>query len=164
MGAQISLHSRRHYCVAFGNGRFVAVGDQGTILSSADGIRWSQVDSGVDERFVRATYTGEKFISTWDQATHGIAQSVDGSTWDKVGFDDVGRPRFRVSGTIYRTPDFNMLIEPKGVRRVFLESSSNLRDWTIRHDIQIADDRPLPIADSVSDSPQQFYRLHVLSP
>lgn len=150
--------------VAFGDGRFVAVGDQGTILSSTDGIRWDQVDSGVSEHFVRATYTGRRFLAIWDQGTHGIAQSGDGSAWDKVVFEDVGRPRFRVSATSHRPPNFVMMVEPRGARRVLLESSSNLRDWTIRHDIRIEDDRPFPISDSLSDSPQLFYRLYVVSP
>src|SRR5262245_26918607 len=39
--AEVSLRS-----VAFANGLFVAVGDSGTILTSPDGVNWTQQQSG----------------------------------------------------------------------------------------------------------------------
>src|ERR1700730_1161734 len=36
--------------VAFGNGQFVAVGDQGTILTSGDGTNWMAQSSGTASR------------------------------------------------------------------------------------------------------------------
>lgn len=151
--------------VAYGNGRFVAAGDRGTILSSVDAIGWNRVPSGVGEHFVAVTYVGSHFMAIWDQADRrGVVESVDGSTWNVVQFNADGRPRFKLSAFSQRDKGLGMFIGPQGARRLVLETSTNLRDWTIRQEIRVPDDRPLWIADYAPYATQRFYRLRMVWP
>jgi uncharacterized delta-60 repeat protein len=94
------------WSACFGGGQFVAVGTGGTILTSPDGIAWSQRSSGVDLWLVgvcmgqtlanavitpgRETYTYQNlFVAVGDRGT--ILTSPDGIAWTP-----------RVSGTTQR--------------------------------------------------------------
>src|SRR5580765_66018 len=46
----------------YGNGQFVAVGDGGTILSSADGVSWTQHESGTKYTLACGTCGNGKFV------------------------------------------------------------------------------------------------------
>jgi uncharacterized delta-60 repeat protein len=70
--------------VAFGNGTFVAVGDNGTIFTSPDGIAWTQRFPTLAYSLNGITYgyasgTGDIFIAVGDHGT--ILTSPDGISW-----------------------------------------------------------------------------------
>ena len=74
--------------VAFGNGKFVAVGYDSTdwrsiIASSTDGIIWTELPRA-DNSFGAVTYTGGKFVAMVDDLN--IAYSTDGVTWTAATF------------------------------------------------------------------------------
>jgi hypothetical protein len=74
---------------AYGNGKFIAVGQGGTILTSSDGAVWTQQTSGTTANFNYAKYTGGRFFAFGVEAAGGIT-SIDGVTWDPApAFTDV---------------------------------------------------------------------------
>ncbi len=52
--ALVSPTSQTLWGVAYGAGRWVAVGEQGTIITSPDGLTWSKQDSGFPDRWLTA--------------------------------------------------------------------------------------------------------------
>jgi photosystem II stability/assembly factor-like uncharacterized protein len=68
--------------VVWAKGRFVAVGDRGTILASADGLSgWTQADSGTSNDLNHIVWDGTRFIAAGVKGT--ILYSVDGISWIK---------------------------------------------------------------------------------
>jgi photosystem II stability/assembly factor-like uncharacterized protein len=62
--------------VTYGNGTFVAVGYQGTILYSVDGIAWEPRTSGTSMYLNGVTYGNSTFVAVGDHGT--ILISIDG--------------------------------------------------------------------------------------
>ena len=86
--------------VTEGAGQFVAVGWQGNILSSRDGLQWTRGRGGAqtfDEEFWAVTYGGGRFVAVGFQSytNHGAiaATSTDGVNWEKftLPFDTTPR-------------------------------------------------------------------------
>ncbi|MGC8967977.1 MAG: hypothetical protein ACP5JV_06590 [Thermus sp.] len=50
------------YGVAYGNGTFVAVGWDGTILTSPDGVNWTARTSGTSNNLNAVTYGNGTFV------------------------------------------------------------------------------------------------------
>jgi hypothetical protein len=75
-GTYQGLHS-----VTFGNGAYVAVGENGTILYSADSVTWIPESSGVTNRLNGVKYGTNGFVAVGDAST--VLQSVDGITWNQ---------------------------------------------------------------------------------
>ena len=83
------MTSRDLYGVAYGGAGWVAVGDAGTVLQSADGVNWAVVDSGTnaDLRSVAAgsaaaagsTLSTLMFVATGAAGT--VLRSSNGSSW-----------------------------------------------------------------------------------
>jgi hypothetical protein len=71
------LHS-----VTFGNGVYVAVGENGTILSSADSVTWVPEFSGVTNRLNGIKYGTNGFVAVGDAST--VLRSMDGITWKQM--------------------------------------------------------------------------------
>lgn len=65
--------------VAFGAGRYVAVGGGGVILTSADGLAWAPAQSPTTERLQGVTYGGGKFVAVGDRGV--VLTSADGLAW-----------------------------------------------------------------------------------
>ncbi len=65
--------------VAWGNGRFVAVGHQ-AILTSLDGLTWTVQRNSMD-RLTQVTWTGTQFVATGDIGGATVLTSQDGETW-----------------------------------------------------------------------------------
>ena len=64
--------------VAYGNGTFVAVGEKGVILTSADGSEWAAQSSGTTAGLNAVVFGNGLFVA----AGHGnILSSPDGATW-----------------------------------------------------------------------------------
>jgi hypothetical protein len=65
--------------VAFGIGRFVALGSFGTNLISADGMNWTRVLSGTDASLNAIAYGGHQFVAVGD----AVLTSPDGISWSQ---------------------------------------------------------------------------------
>src|SRR5205823_1705724 len=64
------------YSIAFGNGRFVAVGNEGAVVISADGASWKAVNSGTEERLRSIVFAKAPFVAVGYNGT--IIISNDG--------------------------------------------------------------------------------------
>src|SRR5262249_18712980 len=65
--------------IAFGGGRFVAAGDNGTVLTSLDGISWTLGSSGVTNSIYGIAYGSGKFVAVGSAGL--IKTSADGVVW-----------------------------------------------------------------------------------
>lgn len=68
--------------IASGGSRLVAVGTDGTILTSFNGDTWTRRDSGTTDWLVGVTYGGGKFVVVGDRGT--ILTSTDGIAWTRA--------------------------------------------------------------------------------
>jgi hypothetical protein len=82
------------YGVTYGNGTFVAVGDDGTILTSPDGAGWTTRTSGITDYLSGVTYGNGTFVAVGNligfNPPHGsVLTSTDGVQWTErtFGFD-----------------------------------------------------------------------------
>jgi len=69
----------RLYDVAFGNGRFVAAGNEGLVMMSPLGRLWCIEESGTDDRLRGITYGNGIFVAVGYVGT--IITSRDGQNW-----------------------------------------------------------------------------------
>jgi hypothetical protein len=65
--------------VTSGAGKFVAVGDEGVIVTSTDGTAWSEPVSGTPSNLVGVTFGGSQFVAVGARGT--VLTSPDGTTW-----------------------------------------------------------------------------------
>lgn len=88
--------------VAYGNGTFVAVGESGRILTSSDGISWTDRGSGGAASLSRVTYGNGIFVAVGNSSTTGydgtILTSSDGINWTE-------RRSYTESGVIEKLRD-----------------------------------------------------------
>lgn len=70
------------YAVTYGGGKFVAVGQDGRIVYSSDGITWTVATSAITNDFHSVVYVAGKFVAGTD--TRALAYSADGITWSTV--------------------------------------------------------------------------------
>jgi hypothetical protein len=80
--------------VTFGNGGFVAVGKQGTILTSLDGVSWATQSSGVFAELRSVTYGNGIYIAVegrqdelWNYIGGRTIRSQDGISWTEGSTD-----------------------------------------------------------------------------
>jgi hypothetical protein len=67
--------------VVYGAGKFVAVGSEGIIVTSADGKSWRPQDSAISASLTSITYGGGKFVAVGSGGT--VLTSPDGVAWSK---------------------------------------------------------------------------------
>ena len=70
--------------VTYGDGKFVAVAENGTnrVMYSADGESWSNENVSVpDSTWYSTTYGGGKFVAVANNGTYAAMYSTDGITW-----------------------------------------------------------------------------------
>jgi hypothetical protein len=68
--------------IAYGNNKFVAVGNDGKMAYSLDGVTWTAVSNSRIPSFIRGiAYGNNRFIAVGDE---GIAYSDDGITWTAI--------------------------------------------------------------------------------
>ncbi|NDV63142.1 hypothetical protein G0Q06_11820 [Puniceicoccales bacterium CK1056] len=66
--------------ISFGNGRFVAVGLNGTVITSSNGTTWATQTAFTKVDIQGVTYAEDQFVAVaWDG---GIFSSADGLTWN----------------------------------------------------------------------------------
>jgi Photosynthesis system II assembly factor YCF48 len=70
------------YGVAFVNGVFIAVGSQGTLLTSSDGVTWTPRNSTTTENLWQVAFGANTYIVVGDSGT--ILSSSDSATWQQV--------------------------------------------------------------------------------
>ena len=75
-GTQYGLNS-----VAWGGGKFVAVGWNGTVLTSGNGSSWAAQNSGTQEKLNSVIWNGSGYLVVGNAGT--ILTSPDGSAWIK---------------------------------------------------------------------------------
>ena len=79
--------------IAFGKGLFVAVGDNGTILTSADGNVWTPRTSGTTDRLLAIALGNGRFVATRANRASPAITSSDGINWTPVSLTDAnGQP------------------------------------------------------------------------
>ncbi len=71
------------YGVAWTGTRLVAVGDNGTVLTSPDGVTWTPQASGVSARLYGVAWTGTQLVAVGESGT--IVTSPDGAVWAAQG-------------------------------------------------------------------------------
>ncbi|HEV2207549.1 MAG TPA: hypothetical protein VG167_02165 [Verrucomicrobiae bacterium] len=71
----------RMLSVAFGAGKFVAVGDDGVVHLSADGSAWDEGSRPINETLFQVTYANNQFVAVG--AAGAIVTSPDGFTWTR---------------------------------------------------------------------------------
>jgi hypothetical protein len=75
--------------IAFGNGKYVAVGTAGTIITSTDGVKWSAGSSGITEDIISVVWGKDKYVAVSKDTT--ILYSFDGIAWDTILFHNIFR-------------------------------------------------------------------------
>jgi len=65
--------------VTYGGGQFVVVGDNGTILTSPDGLTWTPRTSGTNFTLLAVTYGNGRFVAVG--SNDAVCTSPDGITW-----------------------------------------------------------------------------------
>ncbi|QBG48632.1 hypothetical protein EGM51_14925 [Verrucomicrobia bacterium S94] len=79
-----STNNIRLYDVAYGNGVYVAVGDNGTIVRSTDSVTWSPVVSGTTTTLAGISYGDGVFVAVGPKYSGASAialTSLDGLSW-----------------------------------------------------------------------------------
>ena len=77
--ASLSGTSLALYGVAYSNGVYVAAGQEGTVVTSPDGVNWTVQDSGQLNNLMSVTYGSVGFLAVGDSGT--ILTSPDGVDW-----------------------------------------------------------------------------------
>ena len=77
IASQWTLRSVDFYDVAYGHGTFVAVGQNGVILTSPNGIKWTKQDSRSDKLLESITYGEGTFVVVGQNGT--IIMFLDGA-------------------------------------------------------------------------------------
>ena len=84
--------------VAWGGGRFVAVGDGGTIVHSTDGATWTAASATAPEEILTGVaWGGGRFVAVALSGT--VVHSADGVSWESAS--EAG---YRRRGAVYRLP------------------------------------------------------------
>lgn len=75
--------------VEYANGRYMAVGYNGTLVTSSDGVSWDKVDVGSDtDRFSGIAYGNGKYVIVGSNDSNGYAARIftsdDGAAWHET--------------------------------------------------------------------------------
>jgi len=172
--------------VAYGNGRFVAVGFKGTILYSGDGRRWVTAKSGTTEWLNDVTFGGGMFVAVGANGT--LLTSPDGKAWLRrssgtettLGGVAFGDRRFVIAGRAGlilesgqlaappESPTLSAALASGGKPRLVIagqagqlyrvEVSSDLRQWKVLKLIEGAAEPVEFVDESTTAERDSFYR------
>ena len=78
--------------VIFGDGGFLAVGEDGLVASSSDGLVWSFQNPPTDIDLKGVTKTGAGFLAVGDGGL--MMTSLDGTSWQELSEDTLDLPHF----------------------------------------------------------------------
>jgi len=121
------------YGVIYNGGKFVAVGDAGTIVVSAEGTKWTLSDSGSSARLRGVAYGGGMFLAVgaggtllsspdavnWTARDSGTTNDLDAVTYGQNLFVAVG-----ANGTITTSRDGVVFVAKEGAVRDRLNLTS----------------------------------------
>ncbi|MBM3883461.1 MAG: hypothetical protein FJ387_27775, partial [Verrucomicrobia bacterium] len=115
--------SKTLWGVAYGNNRFVACGDDGTLLTSANGVAWESMPSGVTPNCVDAAYGNGIYVVVGSQGV--ILTSPDGrAPWTRQTVNTTGW---------FMDVSFNAGWFVAGANDGTVAVSQNGRDWTVKN-------------------------------
>ena len=97
---------RMMYDIVWDGSQFVVIGDYGTVITSPDGIIWTEQTSPVTAHLKAIIYDGSSFVAignggaiitspngtSWTQRASGTASQLLDITWDGSQFVAVGNP------------------------------------------------------------------------
>ena len=112
------------------NGLFVTVGNVGSILTSSDGISWTERTSGTTKNLYGVTYGGGLLVAVGDNGT--ILTSSDGTTWANTSANKRTTLRYFSKPDaphLYGVPYGGGLFVTVGVNATILTSSDGTT-WT----------------------------------
>lgn len=69
-------------CVVYSMGKYVAVGNNGSIVTSVDGINWEKQNSGIKNNLFDICTNGSKYVAAGEGGV--IIESVNGVNWTKA--------------------------------------------------------------------------------
>jgi len=92
--------------VCRGGGQFVAVGENGTILSSPEGLVWTRQVSGTTVWLTSVAWGLGNFIAVGDHGT--VLHSRDARTWTKVGTGQENAPQTRLNVVAFNREEFRV--------------------------------------------------------
>lgn len=116
IGTGSALHG-----VAYGQGKFVAVGDTGAIITSSDGNYWTPQVTGTSDNLWSVVYGGGKFVAVGGKTT---LTSTNGQNWTKVQMTNINDLRSVAYGNgVYVAVGLNasIITSPDGA------------NWTIKY-------------------------------
>lgn len=90
--ANSGLTSNTLYSIAFGNGTFVAVGNNGVIQTTVDGSVWTSRTSGITVPITSVIWDGTQFVAA---APGKILVSAAGTTWTSYNMPPLTSPQLR---------------------------------------------------------------------
>jgi hypothetical protein len=92
--------------VCHGGGQFVAVGEQGTILTSQDGTAWTRQTSGTAVWLTSVAYGLGHYLAVGAGGT--VISSRDARTWTTVGTGQPAAPRERLNVVVFFRDEFRV--------------------------------------------------------
>ena len=112
-------------------GLFVAVGDNGTILTSPDGSTWAKRNSGTSEEFLGVTYGNGIFLTIGLDGN--ILISPDGTTWAEGSYENSYSYGFFKAATygngLFVTVSKNGAIQTSPDGTTWTERTSGISGW-----------------------------------
>jgi hypothetical protein len=130
--------------VAFGNGRFVAVGNQGSIATSTNGTQWTLVTSKSAATIRAVAYGPRTYVAIGDGGL--ILKSADGTTW----IDQPSGTTANLLGLTFAEGRFVAVGTDEAFHAVIL-SSEDGSTW-----IRYASSAPIPGLSSVAHGASRF--------
>jgi len=117
--------------LTYGNGLFVAVGDNGTILTSPDGTTWAKRNSGTSEEFLGVAYGNGIFLTIG--LNGNILISPDGTTWTEGSYENSYSYGFFKAATygngLFVTVSKNGAIQTSPDGTTWTERTSGISGW-----------------------------------
>jgi photosystem II stability/assembly factor-like uncharacterized protein len=92
--------------VCHGGGQFVAVGENGTILTSPEGLVWTRQASATTVWLTSVAWGLGNFIAVGDRGT--VLHSRDARTWTKVGTGQENAPQTRLNVVAFNLDEFRV--------------------------------------------------------
>ncbi|MEO0814881.1 MAG: hypothetical protein AAFY60_18610, partial [Myxococcota bacterium] len=101
------FNARDFHGVTFHDGLFVLAGEAGVVLTSPDGVTWTERDSDTTERLESVRYLNDAFYAVGGAST--ITRSFDGISWSAVtGPGNTTLREIATDGTQFVAAGFNV--------------------------------------------------------
>jgi hypothetical protein len=81
----------------YANGKFIIVGESGTILLSSDGYSWENLATNISNNLSHVTHDGVKFFIVGDGGA--IFSSLNGSMWEDITYITMDKPFYDIKGS-----------------------------------------------------------------